>query len=148
IRMAERTIEIDPSNANAYTLLAVANVYNGRAEKAKQFLQQVKRVNPHYPSQVPSVLGLAHLLMGEYQEALAAYDESLLINPTRIPGNVYKLVTLYRMGRSDEANWQREQLMSLHPQFSLEDWARLQPFSDPVIVKDLVGDLEKVGVPH
>ncbi|WP_455208659.1 winged helix-turn-helix domain-containing protein [Kaarinaea lacus] len=146
IELGERTIQLDPNNADGYTLLGVTNAYSNNPERAKVLMQHLMRINPYYPSQVPGIFGQSSLLLGNYEEALAAYEESLLINPTRIPGNVYKIIILYRMGRIDDAKWQMEQLLSLHPDFDAKIWADRQPYRDRKIVEGFLHDLKQIGL--
>lgn len=146
IEMGERTIQLDPNNADGYTLLGVTNAYNNNPEHAKSLMQHLMRINPYYPSQVPGIFGQSALLLGNHEEALAAYEESLLINPTRIPANVYKIIILYRMGRMDDAQWQMDQLLSLHPDFDAQVWAERQPYRDRSIVEGYLRDLKEVGL--
>ena len=90
------------------------------------------------------VLGLANFRLKQYQELLNAYDKSLLINPSRILGNVYKTVVPYRVGNIDDAEWQLDQLYSMHPHFDLAVWAMRQPFSDKAITQTVVDDLKRL----
>ena len=146
IEMGERTILLDPNNSDGYTLLGVTSVYNNEPERAKTLMQHLMRINPYYPSQVPSVLGLSNLLLGNYEESLAAYENSLLINPTRVQSNVVKIIVLMRMGRIEDAHWQVDQLLSLQPDFDLQVWAERQPFRDKAIVRDFIHDLKLAGL--
>jgi len=146
IEMGERTIKLDPNNSDGYTVLGVTYVFSNEPGRAKSLMQHLMKINPHYPSQVPSILGLSNLLMGNYEESLAAYDESLLINPTRVQSNVFKIVVLFRMGRIDDAKWQVDQLLSMHPDFDVHIWADRQPFSDRTLVDGFLDDLEKAGL--
>lgn len=146
IELGERTLQLDPNNADAYTLLGVTHVFNNNSAQAKSLMQHLMRINPHYPSQVPSILAIANLLLAQYDEALSANDETLLINPTRMQGNVYRILILYRMGQVEDAEWQADQLMSLHPSFDANIWAERQPFKDKQTIQDMLNDLEKVGL--
>jgi len=146
IEMGERAIQLDPNNSDGYTVLGVTYVFNNEPERAKTLMQHLMRINPHYPSQVPSILGLANLLLGDYEESLKAYDDSLLINPTRVQPNVVKIVVLVRMGRLEDAQWQVDQLLSLHPDFDPQVWADRQPFRDQTIIRDFIRDLKRVGL--
>jgi len=146
IELGERAIKLDPNNSDGYTVLGVTYVFNNEPERAKTLMQHLMRINPHYPSQVPSILGLANLLMGNHEESLAAYENSLMINPTRIQTNVFKVIVLVRMGRIEDAKWQVDQLTSMHPNFDAHVWADRQPFRDRNLVDGFLDDLEKAGL--
>ena len=146
IEMGEQTLVLDPRNADAYTLLGVTHVFNSNPEKAKALMEHLMKMYPRYPSQVPSILAIANLLLARYDEALSASDETLLINPTRVQGNVYRTLILYRMGQTEDAEWQADQLLSLHPDFDANMWAERQPFSDKSVLEKMLSDLQQVGL--
>lgn len=146
LELGNRTLQLDPNSADGYTLLGVVNAYNNNPERARQLVERLMQINPHYPSQVPSILGLANLLLGNYQAALAAYDEALMINPARIQMNVFKTIVLNRMGRRDDAQWQAQQVLALEPEFDARRWTQHQPFSNPAIASGLLTDLQQAGL--
>ncbi len=141
IKYARRATELAPSDADGYTVLAVTHAFGNDPSQAKQIIQQLMQQHPRYSALVPSVLGLANLRLKQYEESLQAYNKSLLINPSRIQGNVYKTIVLYRMGNRDDAEWQLQQLYTLHPNFDIAIWAHRQPFKNKLFRQHLVDDL-------
>ncbi len=145
IEMSERSLELNPDNSDALTMLAVTHAFGDNPQKARLLMQELMHKNRYYSAMVPSVLGLANLRTGNYAEALSAYNQSLLINPSRIQGNAAKAVVLYRMGNIDDAEFQIAELYNLHPDFDLDVWAARQPFKDKSYIKGMVEDLERAG---
>lgn len=146
IELGQRATKLAPYDNDALTLLAVTYAFGDDPAKAKLIIQRLIKENKYYSSLVPSVLGLANFRLEKYDESLAAYDQSLLINPSRIQGNAYKAVVLYRMGNIDDAEFQVDQLYILHPDFDVNVWAARQPFKDKNIVQQMVTDLVQAGV--
>jgi len=146
IAMGKKAIELAPNDMDAANVLAVTYAFGDDPAKAKLIVTDIMQRNQHYSALVPSVLGLANLRLGNYHDALAAYDKSLLINPSRIQGNAYRAIVLYRMGNVDDADFQVDQLYTLHPNFNVQIWAARQPFKDKALVKGLVDDLIHAGV--
>jgi adenylate cyclase len=66
---AERAIALDQNNADALTTLAYARVYQDRPHDAIALVRKAMRINPHYPSQYPSILGRAYYHLGQYEQA-------------------------------------------------------------------------------
>jgi len=114
--------------------------------KAKLIMQGLMKRNPRYSALVPSVLGLSNFRLEKYAQALAAYNQSLLINPSRIQGNIYKALVLYRMGRVGDAEFQIAELYNLHPDFDVHTWAARQPFRDKTIIDGMLDDLAQMGL--
>lgn len=146
ISLARRCIELAPSNADGYALLAVTNVFLGEPEKAIRLVNEAMRLNPHYPSMYPSVLGQAYLVMKDAEQARNAFEESLTINPARLQGNIYMIVTLVRLGELDEASWQAEEFKLNNPEFDPEDWVRRQAFRDNSAAQAMLEDMVKAGL--
>jgi len=146
IDMAGHALVLNPTDSDAVTLLAVSHAYGDNPQKAKLLIQQLMQNNRYFSAMVPSVLALANLRLGHYAEALSAYNKSLLINPSRLQGNVFKVVVLYRMGRIDDAQFQVDELYALHPNFKLSVWITRQPFKDKQFAQALVDDLQQAGV--
>ncbi|MEJ2390469.1 MAG: hypothetical protein P8019_03570, partial [Gammaproteobacteria bacterium] len=146
IAMAQKATALAPYDMDAANVLAVTYAFGDEPAKAKLITQDIMQHNPRYSALVPSVLGLANFRLEHYAESLAAYDKSLLINPSRIQGLVYRAVVLYRMGSVDDAAFQVDELYNMHPDFNVNVWAARQPFKDKSIVRGMVADLLKIGV--
>lgn len=144
IKYAQVATELAPNDADGFTMLAVTHAFGDEPAQAKRIIQQLMQQHPRYSALVPSVLGLANFRLAQYAESIEAYDKSLLINPSRIQGNVYKALALLRSGNIDDAEWQADQLYTLHPNFDLSVWARRQPFKDKSITQSLVDDLKRL----
>jgi tetratricopeptide (TPR) repeat protein len=145
VELGRRCIELAPSNADGYALLAIINVYLEKADKAIRFINEAMRLNPHYPSMYPSVLGQAHLVNNNAPLAREAFEESLAINPTRQQGNVHMIVALVRLGEIEEARWQAEQFKMNYPGFSAQEWVKHHRFSDQASTQRMLEDLQKAG---
>lgn len=146
IEMGKLATKLAPYDSDGLTLLAVTYLYGDDPANAALIVQDLMRRNTEYSSLVPSILGLANILMGKYPEALDAYDKSIEINPSRVGPNVYKLLILHRMGKTDDAAFQLAELYSFHPDFDLRVWAARQPFKDKSVTKTIIHDLLAAGV--
>jgi TolB-like protein len=145
LEAARRSLELLPDNPDGLTVMAVTLAFGDDPQRARLLMQELMQRNKRYSALVPSVLGLANFRLGSFSEALAAYDESLLINPSRAQGNAYRALTLYRMGNLDEAEFQVDVLYSLHPSFDVRKWAARQPIVDKTYLQGMVEDLVAAG---
>lgn len=146
IAMGKQALELNAADVDAVNLLAVAYAFGDEPQKARLLTQELMQNNQYYSAMVPSVLGLANLRLGHYEEALEAYDKSLMINPSRLQGNVFKIVVLYRMGRIEDAEFQVDELYNLHPNFHLDVWLARQPFKDKSLAQGIRQDLIEAGI--
>jgi hypothetical protein len=127
-------------------LLAITYIFSGEAKKSRDLVLRAKRLNPFYPSQYPSVLGLSNLLLGDYKASITAYEESLAINSSRIQPNIYLIASHFRANQIDAAVWQVEQVKLNFPFFNLDEWTSRQPYRNPETLKEIVQNLHKPGL--
>jgi TolB-like protein/DNA-binding winged helix-turn-helix (wHTH) protein len=144
--MAERTLELDPKNADAHLLLAAIYVHANEYKKAEAYVESSMRLNPTPPSIYFHIGAVGHLLRGDYSSALNMLEQALLINPQRLFGKIYLTVIMVRMNRFEDARWYAEELLVLSPDFNAEQWANKQPFKDRTINRQLRDDLHKAGL--
>ena len=144
--MAERTLELDPKNADAHLLLAAIYVHANEYKKSEAYVESSMRLNPTPPSIYFHIGALGHLLQKEYDLALDMFERSLWVNPERFLGKVYVTIALIRMNRLDDAKWYADEIRAASPGFSAEQWANKQPFKDRNINQQLSADLRKAGL--
>lgn len=86
----------------AYDLVSFAND-SGQLE---QLISEMNRLHEAHPGVTlyPLAMGMAHFRQGRYEEALAAYDVAIAIDPGEWDAYVEKAYPLYDLGRTEEAD--------------------------------------------
>ncbi|MGD8526275.1 MAG: FlgO family outer membrane protein [Thioalkalispiraceae bacterium] len=144
--MAERTLQLDPQNADANMLLAAIYVHAGKYDKAEAYVESSMRLTPDHASIYYAIGALANLLRSDYPKAKLLYEKSLRINPERLIGKIYMAITLVRMKQINEAKWYADEIMASSPGFNAEKWAAKQPYQDRRINRQILNDLRKAGL--
>ncbi len=144
--MAERTLALDPGNADANMLLAAIYVHSGQPEKAEAYVESGIRLSPGQSALYVGIGALANLLQGNLEVAHQRYAHSLKINPERLLGKIYMTITLVRMERLEEAAWYAEEIRASVPNFDAEQWANKQPYKNKKVNQQLINDLYKAGL--
>lgn len=144
--MAERTLQLDPKNADAHLLLATIYVHANEYKKSEAYVESSMRLNRTPPSIYFHIGAVGHLLQSDYRTAVNMLEKSLMVNPERLLGKIYITITLVRMNRLDDAQWYAEEIKSTSPDFDAEQWANKQPFKDRNINRQLRDDLRKAGL--
>lgn len=144
--MAERTLQLDPGNADANVLLAVTYAHSGKPDKAEAYVESGMRLAPNQSAIYFAIGALANLVRGDNAEAREFYEKSLQINPDRFLGKVYMAITLVRLKELEEASWYAEEIRVSSPDFDARTWATKQPFKDRRINQQLFDDLRKAGL--
>lgn len=100
--LASAVLELDRGSAPALYIAGVAALHQRDFTNAIQFLQEAKDIDIR-ENAVSLQLGLAYEGLGQWQDALAQYEEIAQFEPD-FPGVHFRLATVYRrLGREEEA---------------------------------------------
>jgi len=101
IAEAERAIALNPNDVDNLFAMARALIFGGRAEEGADYVKKALRLDPHYPTEYLSFLGLAQFCMGQLEEAAITLERARKRNPEL---EAYPLVVTYaHLGREEEA---------------------------------------------
>ena len=146
IAAAERAIEYAPNYADGYAFLAWALNYTGRQAEAEKALQVAMRLNPISPAAYHDTQGEIRFIKGQYDKAIEAFNTALQINPTHMRARMWLIATLVQSGNLEESQWQVDELLLTHPDFSLSRLDHAFPFKDPSIRQQLMQNLKQAGL--
>jgi adenylate cyclase len=106
------------------------------------------RLNPTTPNWLYYNLGSAHILAGNYQEAIASLTRVIQKNPKFNPAR-FHLIAAYSLSDQDEkAKTQMEEYLKLRPGMTIENWRKRRTYKNETD-KDLIANaLRKVGFPE
>ncbi len=82
--------------------------------------------------------------LGRYEDALAAIER---ITSSDLAHKLSAAVYAH-LGRLDEARFEAEELIKITPNFSITEWARTEPYTDPDGLRRYVDGLRKAGLPE
>ena len=144
---AERAIALAPNFAEGYAELGFILNWAGRPEEAIGLVEKAQRLDSRNPSfYYPLTLGQSYRLTGRYEEAIAAYQRTLQLNPN-LPGPHAFLAVIYNeLGREKEARAEVAEVLRLSPYFSLEVVRERFPFKDPAELERVLDGLRKAGL--
>ena len=145
VEEAKKAIEIDPSYANAYVLLATVLYYTGRPEDGLKMISKAERLNPLHPSNYPYHKGQALFILERYKEAAEAFKKGLEQNPTSQRLRVWLAATYAQLGRQDDAEWEADQILLEDPDFKVSKISHVFPFKDEKDLGRFKAALSKVG---
>jgi tetratricopeptide (TPR) repeat protein len=142
----ERVIELNPNLADAYAHLAGRLYAVGRGEEAVASAKKAIRLNPISPWFYFYWLGLGHWVLGQYEEAIAAFRKALDRKPTVLPAHIILTASYSLLGREEEARAEAAEVLRLNPKFSVDKYAKRLPFKDQAYTERYVGALRKAGL--
>jgi adenylate cyclase len=147
IELGKKAVALHPNHSIATALLASTLTYAGRPEESIRLYKKAMRLSPYYPVWYLWGIGLAYHLSGQYEEALEALNKGVARNRDYIRSHVALAALHADRGRNAEARAAAHGVLRIDPKFTLEKWAKVEPFSDAEIIKRRRNLLRKAGIP-
>jgi adenylate cyclase len=145
IAECERAVSLDPNSAENLMRLGTVLNYAGRAGEAIPYLQNAIRLNPLPTANYFVQLAFAYRESREYEKAIEAAKKALQREPNTQSPYIHMTISYIRLGREEEARASAAEILRINPRFSLERYAKILPFSQPV-ADHVVDDLRKAGL--
>ena len=146
LQYVRRAVEINPNNQWTAADMGWVLLYVGQAEAALDCFNRAKETDPYFgPPWYWSSLGLAHMVLHRYQEALAAFE--------RLPTRTYRAAALMagchaRLADMERATVFVTECLNLRPDFSISRFMTKQPFKNPTDAAHLAESLHMAGLPQ
>jgi TolB-like protein/Flp pilus assembly protein TadD len=142
---SERSLQLNPNDANAIAARAFLLTYLGLPEEAIELAHRAKRLDPNHPFGFWGTLARPLQAIGRYEEALAAYSRM------RSPAyhNLANMAACHaRLGHDEEARRLVKRVLELKPNYSARAWVESRPFKHAKDRERLLADLLKAGLPE
>jgi TolB-like protein/DNA-binding winged helix-turn-helix (wHTH) protein/Tfp pilus assembly protein PilF len=147
-RAATRAIEIAPSYADGYGLLALIKNALAEPDAAIELIRKGMRLNPFYTWDYPYNLGRAYYTAGDLETAIRYLEEARARNPNALPIRVHLAASYAAAGRQGDAEWEIEEVKALSPDESISLLEATHPVRDAQAMQRLVADLRRAGLPE
>jgi adenylate cyclase len=144
----ERAVTLNPNDAEALRWLGTALTFAGRPQDGIPLLKKAMRLDPvdqKFQSLCVHYLGLAHWVMGQYEEAISAEKKALELNPKLWAIHMMLAANYSLLGREEEARAAATELLRIFPKFSLEHFEKRSPFNAQDRAR-FIGALRKAGL--
>jgi adenylate cyclase len=145
IAECERAVSLDPNSAETIYRLGMVLNYAARAEEALPYLQNAIRLNPLPPAMYFIMLAISYRDSGQYEKAIEASKKALQREPNTQFAYIHMAVSYIRLGQEKEARAAAAEILRINPKFSLERYAKMLPFPQPVADR-IIEDLRKAGL--
>jgi len=148
--LAYSSLALNPNSAIAMTIAALTEVMSGNAGSALEQSRRAQRLSPRDPRGwlTLSVLSLAYLTDGRFDEAASFAKKSLVHNPRYGSPLRVLAASLAIMGHREQAAEVIQQLLKLEPQLSLSALRARLMYMDERVWSRLSGGLRLAGLPE
>ncbi len=143
----DKALAINPNFPPALNSRGAFNVYGGDAAIAIADIERAMRLDPGFSQQYLHFLGLAHLMLCNYETAATMFRERILLTPETDVSRTMLAAALGHLGRSDEARVVWAELMQINPSYDLDLHLARLPFKRQQDVDNIRSGLAKSGLP-
>jgi len=143
---ARRAIALNPGYADAYAGLAWIRFFAGEAEAGLADIERAQQLNPRMPAVYLLVRGMLHYLRGDASQAITDLEQASIANPGYQQLRIWLAAVYMAAGRSEEARWQIDELLTANPNITLEYLRDNLPIADPAHLERLLADLRQAGL--
>ncbi len=149
ISFFQEAIALDPNDSYAFMNMAWCLIYLQRPEEAIAYLKEAMRLNPLdkiFQSKCINRLCLAYGQMERYEEAISACKEAVRIRPQHWASHLSLVITYGLAGREQDARLAAQELLRIHPKFSLEKYAKRSGFKNKAYTDRIIDALRRAGL--
>jgi adenylate cyclase len=148
LELFERSLALNPNSQLAWGLSGVTLCYVGEARAALDREAYALRLSPFDPLgfYFTGVSGLAAMLLGRYDEALAFGLKARRENPRWSVNLRFLAATLVNLGRLDEARQMAREFLAIDRTFTLSVFRQWYPLREPEL-STYIAALRQAGLP-
>jgi TolB-like protein/class 3 adenylate cyclase len=145
-----RALALNPNSTYALLASGWVSCFRNQPARAIQTLERAMRLSPldRMGYRFSGCLGLAHLVAGQYEEAIEWADRSLREQPRYTVAIRMKVVLCAHMGHIDEARTWLGRLLLVQPGLTIAKYKRLVRYFPPEIQAVYVEGFRKAGLPE
>ena len=143
----EQSVNVAPSYADGYALLALINNNLGNSSDAVELIKKAMALNPYYTWDYPFNLGVAYYFSGQLDKAITALEEAQGRNENAIPVKLYLAASYASDNQLEQAEWTVSELEILSPSATLSHTEKTIPIVKKEHKLQLLKDLRKAGLP-
>jgi tetratricopeptide (TPR) repeat protein len=142
----EAALALNPNFAPALSLRGILRMYTGNPGAAIRDLERAVRLDPHFSQTYLHHLGVAHIIVGEYETAVSLLKERIALVPETDMSRACLASALGNLGHFDEARQVWRELLAIHPKYTYADGISRMPFNNPEDLRKMASGLKRAGL--
>ncbi len=142
----DKALSLNPNAANMQAAQGIVLKYLGKPQEAIMHFKNAMRLSPFYPAWYLSRLGVCYHLTGQYEKAIDALKQGIEREPDQYFIHVRLAAVYSDLGHDQDARAEAAEVLRIKPDFSIEAYAKANPFKDTAIVEHRKELLRKAGL--
>lgn len=143
-----KALELNPNDIAAHATHANLLTFVGRSRDSIAAWDENLRVDPFHPALNFALKAMPHILVEEYEQALALARSCAERAQRLFPCHLYRAIAANELGLEDEAAEAVAALLDINPHFGIARHMRMAPFSDRDSADRLVAHMQRAGIPE
>lgn len=142
----EKAFNIRPACGGVHAVKANILNYIGRPTEAIELAKRAIRITPVFPMYFPTILARAYYLCNRNEEAIAVANEILNRSQNDLDAH---LILAYANAVTDRIIYAQQaarDILRIRPGFTLEEYAKSQPYKDQRILEKIIQMLQIAGL--
>ncbi len=139
-------LSLNPNLAMAYNISGSIRMYAGQPLEAIPVIERAMRLDPAGSTQYLHFLGMANLLAGKYETAVALFKQRIALVPGTDFSRSALASALGHLGEVDEARRVWRELKEINPKYSFSEHLSRLPFKREEDARRLADGLAKAGL--
>jgi tetratricopeptide (TPR) repeat protein len=144
----EKAIALAPNDAEVYSIFGQVLNYWGNPEKGLQMLEKAFSLDtialPNWEFQV----GISHLLLGQYDDALARLNRMVERVPKFTPAYIHLAWAYPELDRLDDARNAIGKVLEITPEYTVKVADRIYPYHDDEVRDRVLDAMRNAGLPE
>jgi len=146
IAQAEKAVSLNPNSADSHMRYGKILTFAGRYEESIPELKTAIRLNPMPPNIYLFSLGISYCWTGQYDEAIKWCERAVREAPNSLFAHLFMTMAYSFSGRDEEARAEAAEVLRIHPNFSLENFAKRAGYKKQEDIERLLVALRKAGL--
>jgi adenylate cyclase len=146
----DRALALNVNSAQALRVSGFVRLHAGDPRTATEHFTRAMRLSPLDPriSYVFSGLGLAHMMSGDYEEAVKFGRQAMREMPRNAQAHRIVAASLALLGRTEQARLAMRALLTVAPNFTMSHMKMFIPYHDAQFVERYLRGLRDAGLPE
>jgi TolB-like protein/class 3 adenylate cyclase len=145
---AQEAVNLAPYDAQLKSSLVDVLNAVGKYDMGLQWVADAEARDAGHKIGYEVIRGLIYRLQGNYEQSVAIYGNAGDFDPGWSYHHLSMAISLYHLGRVDEAKAAVQAALKSNPTFTQAVWRSGSVYSDPTIIDREVADLGKLGLPE